>query len=407
MAPPPVKTDDVEVSTTDYNQVVTPTSTAKNSNGYDNHVNDHSSETKDDELIETVALSQLYRYATPMDKALLALGIVMSGIGGALFPCMALVFGDAINSFAQADGGVDRDTVNSAALDFFLISIALFVTDYSSGVLFAYTAERQMKELRTQVLKHLLYLDISWYDKIDPLQLSSRMTGDTVKIKDGMGQKFGDAVRFICQFFSGYIIGLVRGWDIALLMSCLMPFMAGSMGVLLKIMQKRAVHSQQMYAEAGAVAEETLGSIRTVSSLNAEKRAIDKYNERALAAEETNIQVGKLSSIAFAFFIGCVWLMYAIGLWYGGSKVARDKTSPSDVFQAFFGVLMGTISLGQIKPNMSAIAEAKGAATEIYKILDTPSAIDASKDNEGEKPESCLGRIQATGVNFTYPSRPD
>ncbi|ETN10611.1 hypothetical protein PPTG_10723, partial [Phytophthora nicotianae INRA-310] len=27
--------------------------------------------------------------------------------------------------------------------------------------------------------------------------------------------------------------------------------------------------------------------------------------------------------------------------------------------------------------------------------------------NEGEKPESCLGRIQATGVNFTYPSRPD
>ncbi|KAI9985581.1 hypothetical protein PInf_004962 [Phytophthora infestans] len=299
MAPPPVKTDDVEAPSTDYRQVVTPMSTAKTPNDFKNDPqdsNDNSSKPKDDEPIETVAFSQLYRYATPMDKALLALGFTMSGIGGALFPCMALVFGDAINSFAQPDGGVDRDAVNSAALDFFLISIALFVTDYSSGVLFAYTAERQMKELRTEMLKHLLYLDISWYDKIDPLQLSSRMTGDIVKIKDGMGQKFGDAARFICQFFSGYIIGLVRGWDIALLMSCLMPFMAGSMGALLKIMQKRAVHSQQMYAEAGAVAEETLGSIRTVSSLNAEKRAIDKYNERALAAEETNIQVGKLSS---------------------------------------------------------------------------------------------------------------
>ncbi|KAG3124017.1 ABC transporter B family member 2, partial [Phytophthora cactorum] len=409
MAPPPLKTDDVEVPTTDYNQVVTPTSTAKTSNDYkkDQDTNDHSSETKDGEPIETVAFSQLYRYASPMDKALLALGFVMSGIGGALFPCMALVFGDAINAFAQIDGGVDRYAVNSAALDFFFISIALFVTDYSSGVLFAYTAERQMKELRTEVLKHLLYLDIGWYDKIDPLQLSSRMTGDTVKIKDGMGQKFGDAVRFICQFFSGYIIGLVRGWDIALLMSCLMPFMAGSMGVLLKIMQKRAVHSQQMYAEAGAVAEETLGSIRTVSSLNAEKRAIDKYNERALAAEETNIQVGKLSSIAFGFFMCCVWLMYAVGLWYGGSKVARDKTSPSDVFQAFFGVLLGTLSLGQIKPNISAIAEAKGAAAEIYKILDTPSAIDASNEDLGDKPDFCIGNIQAVGVNFTYPSRPD
>ncbi|KAG1704958.1 hypothetical protein DVH05_004984 [Phytophthora capsici] len=414
MTPPPVKTDDSEVPTTDYAQVMTPASTAKTPNNFNKQQTDdhHSDEqvsdtTNDQDTIETVAFSQLYRYATPMDKALLALGIIMAGIGGALFPCMALVFGDAINAFAQADGGVDRDAVNSAALNFFLISIALFVTDYSSGVLFAYTAERQMKELRTEVLRHLLYLDISWYDQIDPLQLSSRLTGDTVKVKDGMGQKFGDAVRFICQFFSGYIIGFVRGWDITLVMSCLMPFMAGSMGFLLKIMQKRAIHSQQMYAEAGAVAEETLGSIRTVSSLNAEKKAIAKYNERALAAEETNIQVGKLSSIAFGFFIGCVWLMYAIGLWYGGSKVARDKASPSDVFQAFFGVLMGTMSLGQIKPNVSAIAEAKGAAAQIYRILDTPSAIDASNDHEGDKPESCVGRIQAVGVNFTYPSRPD
>ncbi|POM61462.1 Multidrug resistance protein ABC Superfamily, partial [Phytophthora palmivora] len=411
---PPVKTEDVEIPTTDYTQIVTPTSTARPPNDYQkdsNHdpegTDDQVSDTKIDDSIETVAFSQLYRYATPMDKILLALGVVMAGVGGALFPCMALVFGNAINSFTQADGGVDRDAVNSAALDFFLISIALFVTDYSSGVLFAYTAERQMKELRTEVLRHLLYLDISWYDKIDPLQLSSRLTGDTVKVKDGMGQKFGDAVRFICQFFAGYIIGFVRGWDITLVMSCLMPFMVGSMGVLLKIMQKRAVHSQQMYAEAGAVAEETLGSIRTVSSLNAEKRAITKYNERALAAEGVNIEVGKLSSIAFGFFIGCVWLMYAAGLWYGGSKVARDETAPSDVFQAFFGVLLGTMSLGQIKPNVSAIAEAKGAAAQIYKILDTPSDIDASNEDVGDKPDSCVGRIQALGVNFTYPSRPD
>ncbi|GMF41723.1 unnamed protein product [Phytophthora lilii] len=412
MAPPPLKTDEAEGPSTDYTRVVTPTSSLKITNDYKapsdaEEDNGQVSDTKNDEQIETVAFSELYRYASPMDKALLAVGVVMAGIGGALFSCMSLVFGNAINAFAQADGGVDRDAVNSAALDFFLISVALFVTDYSSGVLFAYTAERQMKELRAEVLRHLLYLDISWYDKVDPLQLSSRLTGDTVKVKVGMGQKLGDAVRFTCQFFAGYIIGFVRGWDISLAMSCLMPFMVVSMGVLLKIMQKRAVHSQQMYAEAGAVAEETLGSIRTVSSLNAEKRAIDKYNERALAAEETNIEVGKLSAIAFGFFIGCVWLMYAVGLWYGGAKVARAKATPSDVFQAFFGILLGTMSLGQIKPNISAIAEAKGAAAEVYKILETSSTIDASKEDIGDKPTSCAGRIQALNVNFTYPSRPD
>ncbi|EEY69036.1 ATP-binding Cassette (ABC) Superfamily [Phytophthora infestans T30-4] len=162
-----------------------------------------------------------------------------------------------------------------------------------------------------------------------------------------------------------------------------------------------------MYAEAGAVAEETLGSIRTVASLNGEKRAIDRYNERAVFVETGNIAISKKSACGFGCMMGSVWLMYAAGLWYGGSKVARAEASPGTVFQAFFGVLMGTISLSQISPNITAVAEARGAAAEIYKILDTPSAIDASREHEGEKPDFCVGRIQAVGVNFTYPSRPD
>ncbi|RLN72850.1 hypothetical protein BBJ28_00026242, partial [Nothophytophthora sp. Chile5] len=357
--------------------------------------------------VPTIAFSALYRYGTPLDKLLLAVGVLMAGVNGALFPCMALVFGDAIGAFAKPGGGVDRDAIDSAALHFFYIAIALFVTDYVAFVLFANSAERQMKALRDEALRHMLHMDIGWYDGTDPLQLSSRLTGDTVKIKNGMGQKLGDSVKFTCQFCAGYTIGFVRGWDMSLIMACVMPFMVASLGFLMTVMRKRATHSQQMYAEAGAVAEETLGSIRTVSSLNAEKLAIAKYNARASVAEQDNIQVAKLSSSVFGLFLGSIWLMYAAGLWYGGSKVAHAKATPAEVFQAFFGVLMGTISLAQISPNISAVAEAKGAAAQIYRILDTPSAIDASKEDEGVVPDACAGQIEAVNVNFTYPSRPD
>ncbi|KAG2775738.1 ABC transporter B family member 3 [Phytophthora cactorum] len=170
-------------------------------------------------------------------------------------------------------------------------------------------------------------------------------------------------------------------------MACVMPVMVLSLKYMVMLFRKRAVLSQKMYAEAGAVAEETLGSIRTVASQNGEKRAIDKYNERAVQVETGNIAISKKSACIFG--------------------LARAEASPGTVFQAFFGVLMGTISLSQITPNITAVAEAKGAAAAIYKILDTMSAIDASKNGVGDKPGSCAGRIQAVGVNFTYPSRPD
>uniref|UniRef100_K3WTE2 Uncharacterized protein n=1 Tax=Globisporangium ultimum (strain ATCC 200006 / CBS 805.95 / DAOM BR144) TaxID=431595 RepID=K3WTE2_GLOUD len=354
----------------------------------------------------SMPFSQLYRYATPLDKLFLGIGVVAAGANGALFPCMALVFGKAIAAFQRSDGGVDKDAINSAALDYFLIAIGMFVTDYVAYILFSHTAERQMKVLRDQALKHMLYLDISWYDSTDALQLSSRLTGDTVKIKDGMGQKLGDSFKYVCQFFTGYIIGFTRGWDMSLVMACVMPVMALSLGYLLRLMRTRAIYTQKMYAQAGAVAEETLGSIRTVSSLNGEKRAIEKYNARALVAEKENIQLAKYTSAVFGLFMGSIWVMYAAGLWYGGSKVSDAKASPQDVFQAFFGVLMGTISLAQISPNIAAVAEARGAAAALYQILDTPSKIDASKD-DGIIPDTCLGKIQAIDINFTYPSRPD
>ncbi|KAG6608771.1 Multidrug resistance protein ABC Superfamily [Phytophthora cinnamomi] len=326
---------------------------------------------------DSLSFLALYRFATPADKLQLVLGAVMTGVNGAIFPCMALVFGTAINAFAQADGGVDRDAVNRAALYYFLIAVALFATDCLAYILFCNSAERQMKSLRGQVFAHMLYMDVSWYDRSDAFELSSRITGDTVKIKDGMGQKLSDSIKFTCQFFVGYIIGFARGWDMSLVMACVMPFMVLSLKYMVRLFRKRAVLSQKMYAEAGAVAEETLGSIRTVASLNGEKRAIDKYNERAVLVETGNIAISKRSACVFGCMMGSIWLMYAAGLWYGGSKVARAEASPGTVFQAFFG------------------------------ILDTKSDIDASKEEVGEKPDSCAGRIQALNVNFTYPSRPD
>ncbi|OQR90475.1 ATP-binding Cassette (ABC) Superfamily, partial [Achlya hypogyna] len=354
---------------------------------------------------ESISFLSLYRYATRGDAVLMVVGIFFSMVNGAVFPLMAILFGNTINSFSP----YDQDAVNTTALEFGILAAVLFISGYGSYTAFAVSAERQMRALRREVLKHIMHQEIGWYDQRDASELASRISGDTVKIKDGMGEKLGEALRFICQFVAGYIIGFVRGWNVALAMCAIMPMMAIVMTFLIKRLRSSAARSQQVYAAAGAVAEETIGAMRTVASLNGEPKAVEKYSKNVVLVEHENVGLARFVAFATGWVFCCMWLAYAIGLWYGGYLIKIQNSvinTPGDVFAAFYGILMGTMAIAQISPNISAVASAKGAATELFKILARPSKIDAA-NLDGIVPDDCLGHIQAKDLVFSYPARPD
>ena len=81
----------------------------------------------------------------------------------------------------------------------------------------------------------------------------------------------------------------------------------------------------EVYAVAGAIAEETLASIRTVVAFGGQKSEFERYTTNLQKTYRNNIKKGLLAGLGF----GLVWLFiyasYALSFWYGVTLILDDR----------------------------------------------------------------------------------
>lgn len=78
----------------------------------------------------------------------------------------------------------------------------------------------------------------------------------------------------------------------------------------------------------------------------------------------------------------------------------------SSAFQITYNVLIAAQNVAMSAPHTEAFANARGAAAEIFKILERTPKID-SMNSKGKTPKDKLGEVVMDDVHFNYPSRPD
>lgn len=137
---------------------------------------------------------------------------------------------------------------------------------------FGIAAERQAKKMRQRYLQAVMRQEIGWFDTSNTGEITTRIKGDTLLVKQGIGEKLGLFIQFFATFVSGFTIGFTKGWQLALVMLSVVPLLALSAGFLFKSIARYTSKGQQLYAEAGSVAEQAISAIRTVAAFTGEKK---------------------------------------------------------------------------------------------------------------------------------------
>ncbi|KAG0367828.1 Multidrug resistance protein 1 [Mortierella sp. AD032] len=365
-----------------------------------------------------ISYLHLYRFASPFDLFCVIFGTLCSFVNGAGQPLVALLMGDVINKIAELNksGGSTSDAASNAALivqlrilviKFTVVGAVLFFVAYGQMCLFTLSAENQTKRIREKYLHAILRQDITWHDIGKKSEsLNSRLSADTQLIFDGLADKVGLCLSSLATFVAGFVVAFTHGWRMSLVLLTTVPLMAAAGVLMSKYAGDNSADGQDSYAAAGGLAEQAIGSIRTVAAFGGQKRELQKFNVILKEAYKSGVKKAIATGLGTGSFIMIMFMGYSLAFYYGSRQVKDGKMAPGDVLTVLFSTMIGAMSIGNVGPNIASFGKAQAAAFTIFNIIDRVPAIDSS-DPSGLKPGKLQGHIIVKSVNFTYPSRPN
>ncbi|MCD7451660.1 ATP-binding cassette sub- B member 9 [Datura stramonium] len=346
-------------------------------------------------------------YLNKPEVPIMLVGTIASAINGAVYPVFGLLVSSIIKIFYESHHELRKDS-GFWALMFVVVGVVVMIVAPLQNYAFGVAGAKLIQRIRSMTFAKLVYQEISWFD--DPANscgaIGARLSSDASTIRNMVGDALATIVQSISTVATGIVIALIANWILALVMLAIMPLLALQGYIQIKLLQESNAEAKVMNEEASQVANDAIGSIRTVASFCAEQKVMEMYQRKSEAPLKRAAKNGLVGGVGLGFSNFVLFCLYALSFYLGAILVKHDKAKFSEVFKVFFALTMASIGLSVLSNLPSDLSKSKGAAASIFEILDSKPRIDSSS-NEGITLDVIEGNIELQHISFKYPTRPD
>ncbi|KAK7204062.1 ABC multidrug transporter Mdr1 [Myxozyma melibiosi] len=398
----------------------------------------------------------MYRYASRSDRYILAVGFIASVVSGALRPLMTILVGNVAQLFVtyrpcmNTDGtacyndygnstygnstygnytsyenstygfnelvyndmpeNISPDefqrTINQIAFFFIMLAVTDFIASSIATFVFIDRGEVLSSRIRSHYLESTLRQNIAYFDKLGTGEITSRISGDTLLVQEGMSEKVSLAVSSMTNFIAAMVVAFFRSWKLSFILLGIIVSVVVTMSVCSRYMVRFYRRSLAGYSVGGTLAEETLASVRNVQAFAIEERLALQYDQFLSVSELWAHRAGMILGLTTAliwFFMHC---NYALAFFQGSRYIASHYLEVKQVMSTLMVIMMGAFWLSHIPPHLRYIANGMAAASKLFTSIDRVSAIDPFVEGKKFPSEELVGKVEFQDVKFIYPSRP-
>lgn len=300
---------------------------------------------------------------------------------------------------------VDLDGDPMAAIGrIIILIIAVFavknVFHFARTYLVARAEQGVNRDLRDEVYRHLVRLDLAFFSRTRMGQIVSRITTEIEQMRMLVTAELSKILAAFFEFAAALALMLLISWKLTLAAFVVIPGAMIIWGPLVGVLRRRDRRVLHLGGEVNAHVHETLAGIRLVKSNGAEEREANRF-ERLTERYFTSFMRAEFARAAAA---PMTEMLAAAGtvilLWFGAREVVAGGITGAE-FVGFLGLSMKLYSPVKNLAKFPATAQPGLIAAErVFEFLDAPIEI-RDRDGAGAL-DAFEHEIRFDRVRFAY-----
>lgn len=301
------------------------------------------------------------------------------------------------------DDGISEGSVTALVVIvcvFVVIGLMGWIAGFWQSYLSSWVGERVLLDLRRQLFRHMMRLELGHHERTPTGRSVSRLTSDIQAVNQLVVEGATSLVINGLSLIGVIIILTVYDWKLAIAAFLIFPILAVGTGWF-RVKATGAYRvTRERVATVLTVLQETLSGVRVVQAHGRQEEARRRFREANADYRKANMTTVTVSGIYFPAVELLAALGTALVLWYGGNRVLDTDLSVG-VMVAFIGYLASFFDpIQQLSQLYNTFQSAMAALEKIFGVLETDPGI-SDRPNPVDLPD-ISGHVRLDHVSFGY-----
>ena len=277
---------------------------------------------------------------------------------------------------------------------YFAKSFGTYLQSYFS----AYIGHDIVRRFRARLLAHLIYLDMSFFNRYRSGELISRNTNDIERIRSIVSSMLPELGRELITALGLLCVVIYQSPKLALFALVIFPAAIYPLSLLAKKIKRISKLSQEKTSDMTASLAEIFSNIEIIKANNAEHKEITRFNahnDRFFRLNLKSVRTGELVSPLMET-LGSVGV--AVVIIIGGSEVINGSMSVGSFFSFLTALFMLYTPIKRVSTLYNKMQDAVAASERTFELLEMSADIVGGSAKFPDK----LHSIAFNDVHFSY-----